>query len=83
MGKVKEAFLQGLDAVQELTQKQLDLFEDYPEEEYLFVHQLPASVQAEMKRIEEDKRLVKMKLAELLGCDFHPEADMSDFLERG
>jgi len=83
MGKLSEAFLQGLDAIQELTQRQLDLFEGYPEEEYLFMHQLPVPLQKEAKRLEEEKRLVKMKLAELLGCDFHPDADMSDFLEKG
>jgi len=82
MGKLKEEFLQGLDDLQELTQKQLNLFEGYSEEEYLFLHQLPRPLQKEAKRIEEEKRIIKIKLAKLLGCDFHPEADMSDFLER-
>jgi len=54
MGKLSEAFLQGLDAIQELTQRQLDLFEGYPEEEYLFMHQLPVPLQKEAKRLEEE-----------------------------
>ena len=80
MQNLKDAFNEGLDALQKLTQKKIDLFEKYSNEEYLFMHQLPAYIQVEAKRIEEEKLLIKKKLAKLLGCEFHPDADLSDFL---